>query len=267
MSFGSNFTMSQADSERNRAALDALEFHVHADMFMNPTAECADIVLPANMPWERDALKIGFEITQAAVETIQFRPRMLEPVGESRADYDIVAALAVRLDMADAFFGGDIVAGWNHQLAPLGVTVDDLRRHPDGQRFEQSFRHEKYAIARDGGHVAAFATPTRRVELYSELMRDHGYAPLPGHVEPAESPLRETADPSLSTGAHDGKKRLVHSFVASPCRVAAQEIPRSAGRDQFRARIETRSSRRRLGDRRNAARAHALARARERRAR
>ena len=195
MSFGSNFTMSQADSARNQAVLEALEFHVHADMFMNPTAECADIVLPANMPWERDALKIGFEITQAAVETVQFRPRMLEPAGESKADYDIVAELAVRLGMSDAFFGGDIQAGWNHQLEPLSVTVNDLRNHPNGLRFEQRFRHEKYARAQDDGKVAAFATPTRRVELYSELMLSHGYAPLPGHVEPAESPLRDAADP------------------------------------------------------------------------
>ncbi len=212
MSFGTNFMVSQGHSSRNREALRALDFHVHVDMFMNPTAENADIILPANMPWERDALKIGFEITQDAVETIQFRPQMLPRLGECKADYEIVAELAVRLGLGNQFFGGDIRAGWNHQLAPLGITVHELRRHPEGLRFPQQFRHEKYAVQREDGTIAGFATPTRRVEIYSELMLDHGYAPLPGHIEPAESPLADGDDsrfPLVLTTAKSGW--FVHS--------------------------------------------------------
>ncbi|HVX78560.1 MAG TPA: molybdopterin-dependent oxidoreductase [Bradyrhizobium sp.] len=212
MSFGTNLVVSQGHSSRNRDALRALDFHVHVDMFMNPTAENADIILPANMPWERDALKIGFEITQQAVETIQFRPRMLPPLGECKADYEIAAQLAVRLGLANQFFGGDIRAGWNYQLAPLGITIDELRRHPSGLRFPQPFSHEKYALKREDGTVAGFATPTRRVEIYSELMREHGYPPLPRHIEPAESPLAGTADggfPLVLTTAKSGW--FVHS--------------------------------------------------------
>ena len=83
------------------AALRALDFYVHADMFMNPTAECADIVLPVDMPWERDALRMGFEITQEAVETIQFRPRMLPRFHEARSDIAIVCDLAELLGFGD----------------------------------------------------------------------------------------------------------------------------------------------------------------------
>ncbi|MBR0779825.1 molybdopterin-dependent oxidoreductase [Bradyrhizobium iriomotense] len=212
MSFGTNFVVSQGHSSRNREALRALDFHVHVDMFMNPTAENADIVLPAGMPWERDALKIGFEITQEAVETIQFRPQMLPRHGESKPDYEIVAELALRMGMAAQFFGGDIRAGWNYQLAPLGITVGELRKRPEGMRFPQPFHHEKYADKRSDGTIAGFATPTRRVEIYSELMLDHGYAPLAGHVEPAESPMTLTAGerfPLVLTTAKSGW--FVHS--------------------------------------------------------
>ncbi|MGY8630987.1 molybdopterin-dependent oxidoreductase [Bradyrhizobium sp. 14AA] len=212
MSFGTNFIVSQGASSRNREALRALDFHVHVDMFINPTGENADILLPANMPWERDALKIGFEITQEAVETIQFRPQMLPRLGACKADYEIAADLAVRLGLADEFFGGDIHAGWNYQLAPLGVTVEELRRHPEGLRFPQLLRHKKYGLPQQDGTVAGFATTTRRVEIYSELMLEHGYAPLPGHVEPAESPLAERADsrfPLVLTTAKSGW--FVHS--------------------------------------------------------
>lgn len=103
MSFGNNMVVSQADGQRTQAALEALEFYVHVDMFMNPTAELADYVLPANSPWERDALRAGFEITQEAVEYVQFRPRMVDSVGQSRADYEIAIDLAVRLGMAEEF--------------------------------------------------------------------------------------------------------------------------------------------------------------------
>ncbi|MHC2332993.1 anaerobic selenocysteine-containing dehydrogenase/ferredoxin-NADP reductase [Bradyrhizobium sp. USDA 4454] len=219
VAFGTNFVVSQGYSERNRAALNALEFQVHIDMFMNPTAESADFVLPASTPWERDALKIGFEITQEAVETVQFRPRMVEPVGEVKADYEIAAALALKLGMGDLFFGGDIKAGWNYQLAPLGIGVDDLRAHPEGRRFPQAFRNEKYAVTREDGTMTGFATPTRRVEIYSELMLGHGYDALPDHVEPVGSPLTAAADERfplvLSTAKSGWFVHSSHRHIAS----------------------------------------------------
>lgn len=204
VSFGTNLVVTQADAARNRRMLDALDYHVHVDMFMNPTAEQADLVLPANLPWEREALKCGFEITQAAVEHVQLRPRMVPPPGEARADYEIVMALAMRMGMRDAMFGGSIEAGWNHQLAPLGITVDDLRRHPEGLRFPQPASREKYAATRADGGVTGFATRTRRVELYAEALQEIGQPPLPTFVEPAQHPAARTAYPTVLTTAKSG---------------------------------------------------------------
>ena len=184
MSFGTNFAISQGGSSRNRRALRALDFHVHVDMFMNPTAENADLVLPASMPWEREALKVGFEITQDAVELIQLRQAMVPVLGECRADYDIVFDLACRLGHADAFFGGSVEAGWNHQLEPTGLTVADLRAAPEGIIVPQVSGERKYSMQANDGTIAGFATPTRRVEFYSELLACHGYPPLPGYVAP-----------------------------------------------------------------------------------
>lgn len=223
MSFGTNFAVSQADTARNLAALDALEFHVHADMFMNPTAARADIVLPVNMPWERDALRIGFEITQAGAETIQFRRKVLEPLGQSRADHEIVMALATRLGMAAEFFGGDIEAGWNDQLAPLGLTVEDLRGAPDGVRVPQPFAHEKFATQEADGTVRGFDTPTRRVELYSARLLEHGHDPLPDFVPPYAD--EDRALPLILTTAKSGW--FVHSshrHVASLRRKAPDPV-------------------------------------------
>ncbi len=212
MSFGTNFVVSQGNSARNLRALQALDFHVHVDMFMNPTAQNADIVLPANMPWEREALKIGFEITQSACELVQFRPRMLAPHGQARADYDIAFELAKRMGMADQFFGGDVHAGWDHQLEPLGVTVEELRAAPEGMRFPQPFRYEKYAAEHPDSEAPSFTTPSRRVEIYSELLLDHGQPALPCFVEPAQAPAENKSNeryPLVLTTAKSGW--FVHS--------------------------------------------------------
>ncbi len=209
MSFGTNFVVSQGDSARNRAALQALEFHVHVDMFMNPTAEQADIVLPASMPWEREALRVGFEITQAAVELVQLRQRMVPPRGDVRADYDIAFALACRLGHADAFFGGSVEAGWNHQLEPVGLTVAQLRAAPGGIRVPQPNPERKFAVPLPEGGVAGFPTASRRVEIYSEQLLALGHPALPCHVEPASAAGRPAALPLLLSTAKSGW--FVHS--------------------------------------------------------
>lgn len=209
MSFGTNFVVSQGDSGRNRAALQALEFHVHVDMFMNPTAEQADIVLPASMPWEREALRLGFEITQEAVELVQLRQRMVPLRGDVRADYDIAFELACRLGHADAFFGGSIEAGWNHQLEPLGLTVAQLRAEPGGIRLPQPNPERKFALRRAEGGVAGFPTASRRVEIYSEQLLALGHPALPRHVEPASAAGRPVELPLLLSTAKSGW--FVHS--------------------------------------------------------
>src|SRR5262249_17764305 len=69
--FGANLLLSPADARRGRAALAALDFYVHADLFMTPTAELADVVLPVATPFEREALKIGFEVSPTAQSLVQ----------------------------------------------------------------------------------------------------------------------------------------------------------------------------------------------------
>lgn len=188
MAFGTNLPVSQADTARACEALAALEFHVHCDLFETPAARYADILLPINTPWEREGLRIGFEIDARAAAHVQLRQRMVAPQGESRSDNDILFDLAVRLGMGDAFFGGSLEAGWNYMLEPLGLSVDQLRGRPQGVSSTLDATESKYAQSKDG-MVAGFATETRRVELYSERLLRIGQPPLPVYREPAESPL------------------------------------------------------------------------------
>jgi anaerobic selenocysteine-containing dehydrogenase len=186
--FGANLLLAHSDVRRGREALAALDFYVHADLFMTPTAQMADVVLPVATPFEREALKIGFEVSPEAQSLVQWRRRVIEPRGESRPDTDIVFDLACRLGLGGRFWKGDVEAACRDQLAPSGVTIEALRANPRGVRVPLETRYRKYAERRDGV-PNGFATPTRKIELYSETFLDHGYPPLPEHEEPLVGPL------------------------------------------------------------------------------
>ena len=188
VNFGSNLVMAHGDSARGAAALQALEFFVHADPFPSPTSQFADIRLPVTSAWEAEALRVGFEIDEAAQSLVQLRAPLVAPRGEARPDQRIIFDLAVRLGLGDHFFGGDIDAAWTHQLAPSGLTLEQLRAEPAGIRVPLTTRYRKFAED-DDGQVRGFHTPTRKVELFSETFAAHGYAPLAEFVEPQTSPV------------------------------------------------------------------------------
>lgn len=187
VNFGANLMMAHADSGRGRDALRALDFFVHTDLFMNPTAEQADLVLPVTSPFEAEALRIGFEISEAAQSRVQLRTPLVPPPGEARSDLQIIFALATRLGLGEHFWDGDLEAAFRHQLAPSGVTLEQLRDEAAGIRVPLATRHRKYAELHDGTPTG-FHTPSRKVELYSEVLLDHGYPPLAEFEEPATSP-------------------------------------------------------------------------------
>jgi anaerobic selenocysteine-containing dehydrogenase len=144
-------------------------------------------VLPVTSAFEAEGLKIGFEINEAAQSLVQLRTPLVPPRGEARSDLQIIFALATRLGLGGHFWNGDLDAAFRHQLAPSGVTLQQLRAEPAGVRVPLVTRHHKYAEL-DGGAPRGFRTPSRKIELYSEVLVDHGYPPLPEFEEPRTSP-------------------------------------------------------------------------------
>src|SRR5262249_25352609 len=186
--FGAHLLLAQAEPVRGRAALSALDFYAHADLFMNPTAALADIVLPIASCFEREALKIGFETDAQAQSLVQLRRALVPPPGEARPDTDFIFDLAGRLGLGEHFWHGDIDAAYRHQLGPSGVTLEQLRAEPAGIRVALTTRHAKHVEIDAEGNARGFATPSRKVEFWSETFLDHGYAALPDFVEPRLGP-------------------------------------------------------------------------------
>lgn len=185
--FGSNLLLAHADAARGRQALRHLDFYVHADLFMNPTAELADVVLPVASCFERDALKLGFEVSSEAQSFVQLRRPVVPARGEARSDTEIVFDLACRLGLGEHFWDGDIEAAYRYQLSPTGLSLELLQEHPGGVQMALETSYRKFAALKDVVQQG-FNTPTRKVELYSETMLEHGYPPLPEFEEPQVGP-------------------------------------------------------------------------------
>ncbi|HHX40399.1 MAG TPA: molybdopterin-dependent oxidoreductase [Armatimonadetes bacterium] len=91
---GANLAVAFPDGELARRALEKVEFLVVQDLFLTPTAERADVVLPAASFAEKEGT-----FTSGEGRVQRLRP-VLEPVGGSRPDWEILADLARRLGHA-----------------------------------------------------------------------------------------------------------------------------------------------------------------------
>src|SRR5207237_3427175 len=184
---------------------------------------------------------------------VQVRRKVVEPRGEARSDTDIVFDLACRLGLGAHFWNGDVEAAYRCQLGPSGVSLEALRASPGGVRVPLQTRYRKYAEEKDGVSNG-FATPTRKIELYSETFLEHGYPPLPDHVEPLIGPVSR---PDL-TGRYPLILTCAKStqFCESQHRAPepAPTCPGPGGGARPRRGRRARHLRRRLGDGRDAGR-------------
>jgi anaerobic selenocysteine-containing dehydrogenase len=186
--FGTDPLLGHGEPLRGKAALEALDFYVHVDTTINPSANFADLILPATTCWEREALLPSFEIAEDTVNWCQLRPAVVKPVGESRPEAKIIFDLAERLGLVPQFFDGDIESAYAHQLTPANISVQQLRQHPVGVGSNVKTHYQKYAVIdATSGKPRGFDTPTGRIEIYSTTFGAAGYQPLPQFAASEES--------------------------------------------------------------------------------
>ncbi|MEM4699994.1 MAG: molybdopterin-dependent oxidoreductase [Candidatus Nezhaarchaeales archaeon] len=171
--FGSNPLLTWPNSRRVREALMRLDLLVVVDLFMTPTAELADYVLPAATWLEVD--DVAFYFFRAGY--VMARRKAVD-VEECWPDHKIVIELAKRLGLRE-FFWDDVEGYLNYVLAPSGLT---WREFAERGWLEAPKRYRKYL-------EEGFGTPSRKVELYSKRLEEWGFDPLPNYVEPPESPV------------------------------------------------------------------------------
>lgn len=170
------------DPKRWRDALKKLDFVVVVDLFMTPTAQYADVVLPAATFLEKDGVRSWWVPLQTINRAIR--------VEDCRPDVEINFELAKRFD--PDFKWKTIEELFDDILKPSGFTFRELQQRvwafpPEGHPSCPYRRHEKGLLRSDGR--PGFQTPSGLFELYSTLREGWGLSPLPHHEEPPFTPV------------------------------------------------------------------------------
>jgi anaerobic selenocysteine-containing dehydrogenase len=169
---GSNPVITRANASQVYKALSQIEFLVVADFFLTPTVELADIVLPAATWLETDCIG-GIFFRHGYI----FPRKKIIQIGECRSDHEIFNDLGRR--MGQAGWGKDVETDLDFILEPSGLNWQQVR---DKGYIKGKMKYRKHEIV-------GFATPTRKVELYSTILEEWNYDPLPRYREIPESPV------------------------------------------------------------------------------
>ncbi len=165
------------------------------EIWWTGTARHADIVFPSTTMLERNDICINRHDYM-----ITAMHKAIDPVGESRPDFEIFRGLAEKLGAADAFTAGRDETEWLHHLwqhtitrgASYGFTL------PDFDTFWENGVAELPPPAPTNVMLAAFRadpinnplpTPSGKIEIFSETVAGFGYADCPGYaawLEPYE---------------------------------------------------------------------------------
>jgi thiosulfate reductase/polysulfide reductase chain A len=177
---GSNIVLMEGDSHQTWTALRRLDFLVVSDFFMTPTAEVADLVLPAAHWLEMGIPMRAYQVMgPRRYNHILASRKVLEPRGECWDDRKMILELAKRMGIRVPWQNVEDFHNW--QMEEVGVSFEEIQKKPH-QMISFPISYKKY---KEGG----FRTPSRKVELRSSILEKMGYDPLPPYIEPPQSPL------------------------------------------------------------------------------
>ncbi len=201
------------------ASLHGVEFIVAQDHFLTPTARMADIVLPATTFWERNDVQTPW--AGAGHYAIYMR-QAIEPMHECRNDMDIFDALSRRLGISG--YNDKTEAAWLRDLTADAVDDFDAFTKQGVARFPAPAEPVAFARQiRDPEHVK-FATPSGRIEIYSEVLAadpdPYGLGaipPIPTWIAPADDAHRFPL--SLCTPKSRARTHSIHGNQPGLARV------------------------------------------------
>ncbi|MGB9886728.1 MAG: molybdopterin-containing oxidoreductase family protein [Moorellales bacterium] len=182
----SNPVSALEDSKRVAEALRKLDLLVVFELFMTPTAELADYVLPVTWFLESNAIT-----EYAGMNFIAARARAIHPCGEAREEGEVLLEILAKLGAINELPFSNYGEYLDFRLSPLNLSFEEFARagyviSPNLER-----KYERGLLRADGR--PGFETPTGRVELYSTILEKFGYDPLPRYKEPSPSPYSAPA--------------------------------------------------------------------------
>ncbi|HEY7032295.1 MAG TPA: molybdopterin oxidoreductase family protein [Thermomicrobiales bacterium] len=187
-------------------------FTVVHEQYLTDTAHYADLVLPATTQLEQTDLHRPY-----GHRHLQYNHQAIAPIGEAKSNWTVMRLVAAAMGYDEPWLKQttedaiaeilDATRAHNPRLT--GITLERLRR--DGT-VPLHFAPDEEVPFADG----RFPTPSGKVELRCERMRDFGVDPVPDYVAPAEF---RGAGPDSANRPGDARLVLLtgaaHHFVSS----------------------------------------------------
>lgn len=185
---GASLLTSWPQSSLWQETLSKLEFLVSIDRQLTADAAYADIVLPATTMFEIDSY-----MTYGSI--FRLREKVIEPVGEARNDYLIMSELANRLGYGNLYPQSEEEM-IRFALQKSDYSLEEVQEAGGMVKIPTPMmeykKWEKGKLRAD--EKPGFDTPTGKFEIWSTVLEDYGYEPLPKYIEPEEGPV---ANPAL----------------------------------------------------------------------
>jgi len=186
---GSSMITSWPNPSVWKKTFNELDFLVTIDRQLTADSAYADIVLPATTYYENVSY-----MTYGS--TFRIRERVIEPLGEARSDFFIIAELANRLGYGHLYPQSE-EALLRYVLKGSGFSLEEVRKAGGSVSIEtdmmQYKKWEKGLLRPDS--KPGFDTPSGKFEIASSVLEEYGYDPLPKYTEPKEGPQSQ---PDLS---------------------------------------------------------------------
>ncbi len=168
---GTNPVITRANAREAYEALKKIDFLAVIDFFLTPTAELADIFLPAGTWLEQNHVADNWKRHGYALA----RQKAVE-IGECWQDHKIFQELGKKMGQK---WWDTVEDALDYLLEPTGLTWEQFKEkgYLKGEQVYYKYKEK------------GFSTPTGKVELYSTVLEKWGHDPLPKYTEIPESPV------------------------------------------------------------------------------
>jgi anaerobic selenocysteine-containing dehydrogenase len=175
---GGNPLVTMSDSNALTAAFKKLDLLVVYDQFLTETAQQAHYVLPAANQLEFWGLGYNYNVCHC-LPYLMLREPAVERYHECKTVLEFYKEFAEACGFGEQFPWQDDRELVAHELEPCSLKFDDLHENPEGGFYQE----KTYEL-----NERSFATPSGKIEIYSEAFARLGHSPLPTYLEPEKSP-------------------------------------------------------------------------------
>lgn len=196
---GGNPMSHQMDRNRELKAWRKPDTIIINEIYWTSTAKFADIVLPATTMFERNDIEIMSEYSNRWIVAMK---KTVEPLYESKSDYEIFSMVAEKLGFGKKYTEGKDEMGWikhfysiaQKQAKMLKVPMPDFEEFWDRGYVEfpvpeESKQWVRYGDFRKDPIKNPLGTPSGKIEIYSNTIAKYKYEDCPPHpawLEPVE---------------------------------------------------------------------------------